>query len=119
MWSAFHRADSPDDGLGQLERQILHHVVAPTSPSKIAAHLGLPRSTVTVVLQRLAGRGYVTRTRSAADERRVVVARTSAGDALTADDGFLRRDTLDQALARLSPTARRSLIRGLERLAEP
>jgi len=116
VWAAFHRADSADDGLGQLERQVLHHIAGPTSPSEIATHLGLPRSTVTVVLQRLAGRGFVTRTRHAEDERRVVVERTSHGDSLVADDSFLQPDALKDALQRLSPTARRQLIIGLERM---
>lgn len=117
VWAALHRSGGPADDLGQLERQILHHVAEPTSPGAIADHLGLPRSTTTVVLQRLASRGLVDRSRSPADERRVIVTRTPDGDRLVASDGFLDRALLAEVLAAMSPSARKALIDGLRRVA--
>ncbi|MFN0092564.1 MAG: MarR family winged helix-turn-helix transcriptional regulator [Acidimicrobiales bacterium] len=117
VWAAFHRADDPADGLGQLERQVLHHVTAATSPGRIAEHLGLAKSTTTVVLQRLQAKGLVERVRSHEDERRVVVTRTDAGEALIGEDEFLRMDALAAALDALDPAAREQLIDGLARLA--
>lgn len=115
VWFAFHHGGG-DDGLGQLERQILHHVGDGASPSEIADHLGLARSTTTMVLKRLEQKGLVSKTRSEADERRVDVARTADGDSLVEDSSLLRRSDLVAALASLPEPVRTGLIAALEQL---
>ncbi len=118
VWQRFHAADEPD-GLGQLERQVLQHIEAGASPSGVAAHLGLARSTTTMVIKRLQGKGLVARSRSSDDERRVILARTPAGDRLVSASGLFRRDALSGALAGLGARRTAELIRALERLAAP
>jgi DNA-binding MarR family transcriptional regulator len=116
VWAAFHRANA-DDGLGQLERQVLDHVTGETTPSLIATHLGLARSTTTVVLKRLEAKGLVRRRRSAADERRVLVSRTPAGEQLIEKSSFLHLPELAAALDGFTARERHQLITTLQRLA--
>jgi DNA-binding MarR family transcriptional regulator len=70
-----------EDGLSQGEAHILA-LLATSGPATIAAlHRGLAhtRSTLTSILDRLAGRGFITREVGAADRRTFVVALTAAG----------------------------------------
>lgn len=57
---------------------------APRSVGDISAELGLEPATLTPVLKRLESNGLVSRTRDAADERRVLVQPTAEGAALKA-----------------------------------
>ena len=54
----------------------------PRSVSELGERLHLDSGTLTPLLKRLASTGYVTRSRDAADERRVLVALTAEGLAL-------------------------------------
>ncbi len=75
-----------------------------SSLNELAARTFTHQSTVSVVVDRLVRRGLVTRTRSAEDARRVVLALTPAGR------GVLRR---------APPPAQTQLIQALERLRAP
>ncbi|MFD1191847.1 MULTISPECIES: MarR family winged helix-turn-helix transcriptional regulator [Phenylobacterium] len=55
---------------------------APRTVSELGEALGLDSGTLTPLLKRLEQAGYVTRTRDPADERRVQVGLTEAGDTL-------------------------------------
>lgn len=57
--------------------------------SEIGARLFLDSATLTPLLKRLEGAGLVSRTRSAADERQVVVALTDAGRAMQSEAGAI------------------------------
>jgi DNA-binding MarR family transcriptional regulator len=57
---------------------------APLSVGGLGARLGMDAGTITPLLKRLEAAGIVTRTRDAADERRVVVDLTPRGRALEA-----------------------------------
>ncbi|HEU5471482.1 MAG TPA: MarR family winged helix-turn-helix transcriptional regulator [Actinophytocola sp.] len=118
IWGALNRPDDPD--LSQHERQVLHHVV-PTDGvalTWLAGHLGLPKSTTSVLVKSLAARGFVERTRDPADERRLAIRLTAKGRRTVERDTVLRPDALAAALARLDPDTRAALLHGLERLAE-
>lgn len=62
--------------------------------SEIGARLYLDSATLTPLLKRLEAAGLVSRTRSAADERQVVVALTDAGRALAAQAGAIQDGVL-------------------------
>jgi DNA-binding MarR family transcriptional regulator len=55
---------------------------APRTVGDLGAKLGMDAGTITPLLKRLATAGTVTRTRDVADERRVLVDLTPAGEAL-------------------------------------
>jgi len=58
---------------------------SPRTVGDLGAKLGMDTGTITPLLKRLAASGKVTRTRDAADERRVLIDLTAAGEALRAD----------------------------------
>jgi DNA-binding MarR family transcriptional regulator len=118
IWGALNRPDDPD--LSQHERQVLHHIT-PTGGvalTWLAGHLGLPKSTTSVLVKSLAARGFVERTRDPADERRLAIRLTDKGRRTVEADTVLRPDALAAAMSQLDPSARAALLDGLERLAE-
>jgi len=62
--------------------------------SDIGARLFLDSATLTPLLKRLEAAGLVSRTRSSADERQVVVALTGQGRALAAEAGAIQEQVL-------------------------
>src|SRR4051794_26018837 len=79
VWGALHRGD--EAGLGQHERQVLHHVPVEggVALSWLARHLALPKSSTSVLVKDLERRGFVRRARDARDERRLAIVLTEAG----------------------------------------
>ena len=112
------KPDDPD--LSQHERQLLHHVPADgaTSLGELAAHLALPKSSASVVVKSLARRGFLQRRRDESDERRLRIQLTAEGRRRVEADTVLDPDLLAAALARLSDTRRRELLRSLQILTE-
>ncbi len=118
VWGALNKPDDPD--LSQHERQVLHHVAAAggTPLTWLAEHLGLPKSTASVLVKSLAQRGFVDRVRDPDDERRLSITLTEHGRRRIAQDTVLDPAALSAALARLPAATRAALLDGMERLAE-
>lgn len=118
VWGALNRPDEPD--LSQDERQLLHHVPASggVALTWLARHLGLPKSTASVLLKDLERRGFVRRLRDAGDERRLALVLTPEGRRRVEQDTVLQPARLAAALDELAPTQREALLGGLERLAD-
>jgi DNA-binding MarR family transcriptional regulator len=118
IWGALNRPDDPE--LSQHERQVLHHVRpgAGVPLTWLAGHLGLPKSTTSVLVKSLAARGFVERARDPDDERRLAIRLTDKGRRTVEHDTVLRPDALADAMARLDPKTRKALLDGLERLAD-
>ena len=117
IWGALNRPDDPE--LSQHERQVLHHVT-PTGGvalTWLAGHLGLPKSTTSVLVKSLAARGFVERARDPADERRLAIRLTAKGRKVVDHDTVLRPDALAKAMRNLDASTRKALLAGLERLA--
>lgn len=116
IWGALNRQDDPE--LSQHERQVLHHVVGDgVTLTWLAGHLGLPKSTTSVLVKSLAGRGFVERSRDPGDERRLAIRLTDKGRRVVEADTVLRPDALATALGALEPATRAALLEGLEELA--
>ena len=117
IWGALNRPDDPD--VSQHERQVLHHVAGEgVALTWLAHHLGLPKSTTSVLVKSLAARGYVERARDPGDERRLAIRLTDKGRRTVEADTVLRPDALADAMRQLDPHQRRALLEGMERLAE-
>jgi DNA-binding MarR family transcriptional regulator len=84
------------------------------SVSGIGERLFLDSATLTPLLKRLEAAGLVARTRSAQDERQVVVSLTDAGRAMRADAASIQQDVL--CAAACEPADLIALKRQLERL---
>jgi len=116
---ALHRGDDPD--LSQHERQLLHHlpVDGGVQLNHVAWHLALPKSTASALVKDLERRGFLTRRRDPADERRLAIALTAKGHERVEADSVLDLQRLDAALGELSQEERRALIETLEKLTAP
>jgi len=117
LWRAFFKAD--DDDLTQHERQLLHHIGAGKGVSLggVAHHLGIPKSSASERVKSLERRGFLTRRRDPADERRLSIVLTDSGVARVKRDSVLDMAALATALKKVSVADRRALLAGLERLA--
>jgi MarR family transcriptional regulator, temperature-dependent positive regulator of motility len=117
VWGALNRPDAPD--LSQHERQLLHHIPADgvVSLTRLAEHLGLPKSTASTVVKALGQRGLVERARDPGDERRLAITLTERGRVRLGEDTVLEPAALAAALAKLTPAVRGALLDGLEQLA--
>lgn len=118
VWGALNRPDDPD--LSQHERQVLHHLLPHDRVplTWLAEHLGLPKSTMSVMIKSLAARGFVARDRDAGDERRLAITLTDRGRERVAHDTVLRPDDLATALAMLDPETAAALLHGMACLAD-
>lgn len=85
---------------------------------ELARLVNLSQGTVTTILDRLERRGLVTRTRSTADKRRVVVSVSEAGHAALADAPTLLQEHFIQAFQTLRDWEKNLLLSSLQRVAE-
>jgi DNA-binding MarR family transcriptional regulator len=117
IWRVLHRPAVP--GLGGHALQVLRQVPADgaISLTGLAANLGLPKSTTSVLVKALAGKGLLSRARDASDERRLRIALTAEGKEALGADTILAPDRLADALAALPAATRAALLAGLEELA--
>ena len=85
--------------------------------SEIASELGIKPSAVTAMIDRLERRGYVTRLRAVAEDRRVVrVYLTDAGRAILSRCELKRRDIVNDLLSALEPEEIEQLISIIEKV---
>ena len=117
LWRALFKADVED--LSQHERQLLHHVGDERGVplGVVARHLGIPKSSASERVKSLERRGFLTRRRDPADERRLSIVLTDMGVARLRRDSVLDLVRLAAALKKISADERRALLAGLERLA--
>jgi len=123
IFFACHRRHVQDPGTRELlsahQASILDHLdaVEPTSVSRLALHMGVTASTMSLSLDRLASRGYVERERDAHDARKVLVRLTRQGVRLKTSQSVLDPTVVRSILKRLSPMKRQRALRGLALLA--
>jgi len=85
---------------------------------ELAAHMGVTAGTMSVHLDRLERRGFVTRQRGEVDARQVELRLTADGVRVRDAKSVLDPELVDRMLARLPASERREAIRGLALLAE-
>jgi DNA-binding MarR family transcriptional regulator len=117
VWRAFFKADSHD--LSQHERQLLHHIQEGRKVplGDVARHLGIPKSSASEQVKSLERRGFLTRGRDRADERRLAIMLTPKGAARMRSDSVLDLKPLAVAMRAMSKSDLESLLRGLGKLA--
>ncbi|HSB11126.1 MAG TPA: MarR family transcriptional regulator [Blastocatellia bacterium] len=101
------------------QARVLDHLddVEPTSLMDLARHMGVGASTMSLTVDRLVRRGYVTRSRDAADRRVVSLRLTDAGARLRDAQSVLDPMRVKLMIMRLSPEDRRDAVNGLALLA--
>ena len=90
----------------------------PVTVGELADHMGVTPGTMSVHLDRLEGRGFVSRRRSESDGRQVELRLTDDGVRVRDAKSVLDPGLVRQMLDRLSASERREAIRGLALLAE-
>jgi DNA-binding MarR family transcriptional regulator len=80
--------------------------------------MGVTASTMSLTIDRLERTGYVLRTRSIVDRRRVDLILTPAGARIKKQQKVLEPELVARVLAHLDERKRRQALRGLELLAE-
>jgi DNA-binding MarR family transcriptional regulator len=100
--------------------RVLDHLddVEPTSLMGLARHMGVSASTMSLTVDRLVRRGYVTRSRDVADRRVVNLRLTAAGARLRDSQSVLDPKRVMAMILKLSPADRDDAVRGLALLAQ-
>jgi len=88
----------------------------PTPMNQFAALLGIPRSTATGVVDRLAERGVAERVTHPTDRRTTLVQVAAGGVAILDDRALFRQGLIAERIAALGPTQQRQLADLLELL---
>ena len=86
--------------------------------SELAKEVDLGPSTITGIVDRLEAKGYVVRTRSAADRRRIMLQLTDSGRELVESAPSLLQDQLTASLMSLPELEQATIALSLERIVE-
>ncbi|MGH7710130.1 MAG: MarR family winged helix-turn-helix transcriptional regulator, partial [Gemmatimonadaceae bacterium] len=123
IFFACHRRHVRDEAtlriLSAHQVSILEHLddVAGTDLTRLAAHMGVTLSTMSLAVDRLARGGYVVRARDAKDARRVQLRLTRDGVRIKRAQSVLEPELVEQLLDHLQPAEREDALRGLATLA--
>ncbi|MGQ0640807.1 MAG: MarR family winged helix-turn-helix transcriptional regulator [Gemmatimonadaceae bacterium] len=123
IFFACHRRHVRDEATARVlsahQASILDHLddVASTDLTRLASHMGVTLSTMSLAVDRLARGGYVVRTRDAKDARRVQLRLTSDGVRIKRAQSVLEPELVAQLLDQLAPDERDDALRGLATLA--
>jgi MarR family transcriptional regulator, organic hydroperoxide resistance regulator len=124
IYFACHRRHVRDEKTGAVlsahQASVLDHLddVDGTNLLELARHMGVTASTMSLMVDRLARGGHVTRERSKEDGRRVVLRLTPAGVRIKRQQNVLEPNLVEAMLGRWSEGQRDDALRGLELLAE-
>ena len=124
IYFACHRRHVRDEQsqtlLSSHQASVLDHLdeIEGTSLLGLARHMGVTASTMSLMVDRLERRGYVTRQRSTTDRRRVDLRLTPAGVRIKRQQKVLEPGLVAAMLQRLDQRKRRQALLGLELLAE-
>ena len=123
IFHACHTRHVKDPASGTVlsahQASILDHLdeVDPTSLLGLARHAGVTASTMSIAVDRLVRKGFVTRVRDTDDGRRVQLRLTAAGGAVREANSVLDADRVHAMLGRLNDADLEHALEGLEKLA--
>jgi MarR family transcriptional regulator, organic hydroperoxide resistance regulator len=114
------RKRSTDHRLSARDAAILAHldIECPISPTRLAAHLNVSKSTVSEALKRLAELGFVLRAPAGRDRRAFGATLSTKGLRAIRDMSVLETKRLRGVLALTSGEDRIAIAQGMARLAE-
>lgn len=113
------RSDEAGKAVTERQASILDHLDArrPTTLTRLAGHMGVGRSAMSLAVERLVRGGYILRSRDGSDGRRVALTLTPAGERVREQHAVLDRALLRALLSRMSAAERSRALDGLECLA--
>jgi MarR family transcriptional regulator, organic hydroperoxide resistance regulator len=123
IFLACHQRHVREDGGGKTitERQasVLDHLDAqrPVTLSKLAGHMGVGRSTMSITVSRLVRGGYVASRKSKLDSRLVELTLTAAGARVRDENALLNPELVRAILRKMKPEEAETALQGIECLA--
>ncbi|MGA7928470.1 MAG: MarR family winged helix-turn-helix transcriptional regulator [Candidatus Sulfotelmatobacter sp.] len=93
------------------------HATNPTSVSKLAEHLGVGRSTMSITAARLTRGGYIASSRDTKDARRVSLTLTPAGVRVKEANTVLDPELVREMFRRMPAGELEEALRGIEYIA--
>lgn len=114
------RSDDSGRSITEHQASVLNHLDArqPVTLSKLAEHLGVSRSTMSITVSRLVHSGYITRRRSTHDARSIALTLTRAGARVKDENAVLHPELVRAILRRMQPQEMETALRGIESLAK-
>jgi DNA-binding MarR family transcriptional regulator len=114
------RADAAGKPVTERQASVLDHLdpTRPTTLSRLAEHMGVGLSSMSILVARLLRAGYVAQRRDASDSRRVALTLTPAGARIKADNAVLDPQLLRKMFALMPAAEMESSLRGIESLAK-
>ena len=108
------------DGLTIAEIHTIHAVgLHESSPMNVvASRLGVTLATLTASVNKLVGKGFVTRSRSESDRRQVLVSLTAAGRSAYRTHELFHKQMVDAALSVLAPEEEAIFARAVLKIKE-
>jgi len=114
------REDEAGNAVTEHQASVLDHLHAmrPTTLSKLAEHMGVSRSTMSITVARLVRGGYITRDRDKNDARRVALTLTLVGARIKEQNTVLEPELMRE-MFRLMPAGElETALQGIEYLAK-
>lgn len=124
LFHACHRRHVADPSgrkiLSAHQASVLEHLdsVSATAMTKLAGHMGVTASTMSLTIDRLERGGFVRRRRDSSDGRRVLLTLTPRGARVREKQSVLDPDLVRAVLSRLSAEQRARAVEGLTLLAQ-
>ena len=124
IFLACHRQHMRDDdegnALSENQSSVLDHLDErrPTTLSKLAEHMGVSRSTMSITVSRLVRGGYIRRNRSREDTRCIALTLTAAGSTVKRENSVLHPELVREMFRTMTADELETALRGLECLAK-
>jgi DNA-binding MarR family transcriptional regulator len=124
IFLACHRRHLRDDASGRVitehQASTLDHLHAtrPTTLSKLAEHMGVGRSSMSIMVARLVRSGYVVRGRDKTDRRTIGLTLTPAGARIKQENTVLEADLVREMFRSMPAKDVEIALQGIELLAK-
>jgi DNA-binding MarR family transcriptional regulator len=124
IFLACHRQHVREDETGKAitehQASVLDHLHAAqaTTLSKLAEHMGVGRSAMSITVKRLIRAGYIANRRDKSDARRIALTLTPAGVRVKDENSILEPTLVKQMFRLMSSEELESALRGIESLAK-
>ena len=123
IFLACHRQHVQEDAAGQRitehQASVLDHLhtTRATTLSKLAEHMGVGRSAMSITVKRLINRGYIVRRPDKHDRRGVALTLTRAGVRVTEENSILDPALVREMFRRMPASELEGALHGIEELA--
>lgn len=114
------RADEAGNPLTENQASVLDHLdsTRPITVSKLAEHMGVGRSTMSITVARLVRSGYIARRPNKQDRRTAELTLTPAGKRIQEQNSVLNPQLVRKMLKMMEPAEAERALAGMETLAK-